>query len=36
MHEGTPVPSLQWVELEEFIDLMDDLIPEDIYNACTQ
>ncbi|KAH0835629.1 phosphoglycerate mutase-like protein [Lanmaoa asiatica] len=35
MHEGTPVPSLQWVQLEEFIDLLDGIIPEDIYGACT-
>ncbi|KAG6372592.1 phosphoglycerate mutase-like protein [Boletus reticuloceps] len=36
LHEGTPVPSLQWVQMGEFIDLLDGVIPEDIYRACTK
>ncbi|KAF9233181.1 phosphoglycerate mutase-like protein [Melanogaster broomeanus] len=36
MHEGTPVPSLEWVPLGDFIDLLDGVIPDDIYDACTR
>ncbi|KAF8552843.1 phosphoglycerate mutase-like protein [Imleria badia] len=36
LHEGTPAPSLRWVQLGEFIDLLGGVIPEDIYSACTK
>lgn len=36
IHEGTPVPSLRWVQLEEFIGLLNDVIPDDVYRACTE
>ncbi|KIJ59604.1 hypothetical protein HYDPIDRAFT_33044 [Hydnomerulius pinastri MD-312] len=35
MHEGTPVPTLEWVPLADFIKLLDAQIPADIYKACT-
>ncbi|KAF9223286.1 phosphoglycerate mutase-like protein [Gyrodon lividus] len=36
IHEGTPVPSLEWIPLGDFTDFLDGVIPEDIYKACTQ
>ncbi|KAN0078177.1 Histidine phosphatase superfamily [Tylopilus felleus] len=35
-HEGTPVPTLRWVQLGDFIDLLEGVIPEDVYKACTE
>ncbi|PSR77448.1 hypothetical protein PHLCEN_2v7879 [Hermanssonia centrifuga] len=34
LHEGTPVSSLEWVTLDEFIQLLASQIPPDIFAAC--
>ena len=35
MHEGTPVPTKEWIALSDFISSLEAQIPADIYNACT-
>ncbi|KDQ50599.1 hypothetical protein JAAARDRAFT_41911 [Jaapia argillacea MUCL 33604] len=34
MHEGTPVFSLEWVPLEDFISLLESRVPVDVFEAC--
>ncbi|KAH7923012.1 phosphoglycerate mutase-like protein [Leucogyrophana mollusca] len=34
IHEGTPVTTLQWVALEEFIGLLEAQIPSNIFETC--
>lgn len=34
MHEGTPKPTLEWVPLDSFIDLINSQIPADIFGEC--
>lgn len=36
IHEGTPVSTLAWVPLDDFIDLLESQIPPNIYNACME
>ncbi|KLO07369.1 phosphoglycerate mutase-like protein [Schizopora paradoxa] len=33
-HEGTPVPTLNWVSLESFISLLESNVPPNIFAAC--
>ena len=34
MHEGTPVPGLDWMTLDDWIDLINSQIPADIFGTC--
>ncbi|KZT19843.1 phosphoglycerate mutase-like protein [Neolentinus lepideus HHB14362 ss-1] len=34
MHEGTPVQTLSWVPLTDFISLLESQVPPDLYNTC--
>ncbi|KAI0369550.1 phosphoglycerate mutase-like protein [Pilatotrama ljubarskyi] len=34
-HEGTPVQSLSWVPLDDFIGLLANQIPSNLFRACT-
>lgn len=34
MHEGTPVKTLEWVPLDDFVGLLETQVPEDIFEAC--
>lgn len=34
MHEGTPVETLSWVPLTDFISLLESQVPPDLYNTC--
>lgn len=34
LHEGTSVPHLEWVDLNDFISLLEEQIPENIYETC--
>lgn len=34
LHEGTPIPHLQWMPLSEFIRLLDAQVPENLYQTC--
>ncbi|KAI0040100.1 phosphoglycerate mutase-like protein [Auriscalpium vulgare] len=36
MHEGTPVSSLQWMPIDDFIGLLQAQVPADILQQCTQ
>ena len=35
LHEGSPVKGLEWVPLDDFLDLLQSQIPENIFAACT-
>ncbi|KAK7684387.1 hypothetical protein QCA50_012334 [Cerrena zonata] len=35
MHEGTPVRGLEWVSLDDFINLLQSQVPQNIFSACT-
>lgn len=34
VHEGTPVESLAWVPFEEFVDLLQAQVPENLFDTC--
>jgi 2-phosphoxylose phosphatase len=34
MHEGTPVSSLAWISLSDFITLLESQVPANIFEAC--
>jgi hypothetical protein len=34
IHEGTPVPHLEWVTLSDFIKILEQQIPDNIYQTC--
>ena len=34
MHEGTPVPGLQWLALDDFINALEAQIPPNVFAAC--
>lgn len=34
MHEGTPVPTLEWVPLAEFTALLQSNVPENLFEQC--
>jgi hypothetical protein len=34
IHEGTPVPRLEWVSLNDFIEILEQQIPNNIYQTC--
>lgn len=34
MHEGTPVPTLEWITLDAWIALLNSQIPADIFGTC--
>jgi hypothetical protein len=36
MHEGSPVKALRWVELGQFIELLDAQVPANIMQRCLQ
>jgi hypothetical protein len=35
MHEGTPVPGMEWVAIGDFINLLESNVPENLFVACT-
>lgn len=36
LHEGTPVQALRWSPLDDFIELLQAQVPDDIFERCTQ
>ena len=34
LHEGLPVISFEWVDLETFIELVESQVPPNIFEAC--
>ncbi|EGN94817.1 hypothetical protein SERLA73DRAFT_187884 [Serpula lacrymans var. lacrymans S7.3] len=34
LHDGTPVKHLEWVSLQDFIDLLEAQVPENIFDTC--
>ena len=35
MHEGTPVGTLDWIPLDDFIGILESNVPENLFEACT-
>ena len=35
MHEGTPVETLDWIPLDDFIGLLEENVPPNLFEACT-
>lgn len=35
LHEGTPVPTLEWVDLGSFISLLESNVPSNLFEQCT-
>ena len=34
IHEGTPVRQLEWVQLNDFIEILERQVPDDLYRTC--
>ena len=34
IHEGTPVLRLEWIALSDFIKMLEQQVPDNIYNTC--
>lgn len=34
LHDGTVVPGLEWLVLDDFIDMLEAHIPPNIFEAC--
>lgn len=34
LHDGSEVPTLAWMGLDAFIDLVDSQVPEDLFGEC--